>query len=103
MSEDEKYAAQGRAHARAKELRSGIAAATVELNRHTAFLEEVPKRTRSFLKEPTSGSPVPIGTALVHDLRFNQKDTLAVVANLLEDIYRDTMELRGLEEQIKAF
>ena len=89
--------------AKAKELKSRIAAATTELNHHLEFLDGVDKRARAFMKDPFSGSPVSIGTQLVHDLRFEHKETLAIVANLLDCIYSDTRALCELEEQIKAF
>jgi hypothetical protein len=107
MSDDEKFAVQGRAHARAKALRSDIATASVELEQKRKLLTELGGRIESVLKDPThlhyKEPGVPAATVLVHDLRFEHQNLLGNAATLAEDIFTKAQELKELEERIKTF
>jgi hypothetical protein len=105
LSENEMYETQGRAHARAKELRSEIATAKAEIGRQSKILAEIGRRTEEFLRNPGREEigKAPDAFKLVRDLRFELKDTLAQIATLVDDTYARTEDLTKLEEQIKNF
>jgi hypothetical protein len=105
LSENEMYETHGRAHARAKELRSQIATAKAEIGRQSKILAEIGRSTEEFLRDPGREEigKAPDAFKLVRDLRFELKDTLAQIATLVDDTYARTEELTKLEEQIKNF
>ena len=106
MGEQEMFQAQGRAYADAKRLRSEIATATTEAKRTIAVLTELARRSNEALADPMKCEPQkPIQSAirLVHDLRFEMKDTLNALATFLDEVYMKSGELKKLDEQIRNF
>ena len=107
MSEEEKYAAQGRAHARAKELKSEIATLRVEAMSVQKALSATVSRMDGAIHDPLLDEPqtrVAAAIQLVHDLRFPPGNALlSSASNILDELYVKSKELDELEKQIAQF
>lgn len=103
MSEEETYAAQGRAHARLKSLTSEIATVKAELIRRNRDLTTIAGMIELFIQEPerrNSGAPEPFVASLAKEL--NRAD-LPSIEHLAHELFQKTIEARILEEQVKKF
>ena len=105
MSESEKFEAQGRAYARAKELRSEIAAVKAEVSRHGKALADLARRTEALVSDPLreETGQMPEAFKVVRAMRFEGKDSLGTMATLVEELHAKAEELSKLEERVKEF
>jgi hypothetical protein len=106
MSEEEIYAAQGRAHANLKKLKSETATIRAEIQRRNQALTETGRNIERCLRDPAHQevrTPVALHVQLEHDLRLAPEINLGKLADLIEDFAKKTEEIKTLEEQISQF
>ena len=106
MSVEEIYAAQGRAHANLRKVRSEIATIRAEIQTRSRALAEMLSRMDRCLRDPLCqepGAPVAVHVQLEHDLRFRPELKLDHLAGLLIDLANQSGEAKSLEEEIAQF
>jgi hypothetical protein len=106
MSEQKTFEAQGRAHAKARQLQSDIAVLTVSLREKATVFSRVNDRIQSFLGSPlahSQGRPVDDGLQLAHDLRHEHSLLTGSIAKLVDEVYTKSRDLAELQKQIDRF
>jgi len=109
VSDDQKFAAQGRAHARAKTLRSEVSTAKAELGAKQRDLKKISEGIARIVQGSSPGlwdsedqKYLDCG-ALVASLRVEYKELISGIADLAEEVCAKAKELEHLELEIKQF
>ena len=99
MSEQEQYAAQGRAHANLKQARSRAAAINTSLREYIRDLEDVARSMTRFVSSPGGN------LQLYHSLKESVRCVAEreKICGLVDDLVTETKRVAELEEQIDRF
>lgn len=106
MNDEEKFAAQGRAHADLKKYRSDAATADLVLQGYNKQLTGIAKRVDEILKEPLReelGSSASSALKLALDLRQDFPELLSRIAECADDVYESHLAAKQLDDKIKEF
>jgi hypothetical protein len=102
VSDPEKYEAQGRAHAALKTARSNVATLTLALHEYTQALRRLAKTMDTFVHDPLTTVPRPLGELADIQEHLRQLDTERAIRQL-EELREETSRVRLLQGQIEQF